>query len=429
MIDQYNKLIDSHVLFYDPSQEQALHHLFNLSQLLSSKVLSPQVPSLQTQANQTKSIVSTLFPKFWHKKKTKQPVKNLQGLYLHGRVGRGKTMLMDLFYQNLAIKKKQRIHFHRFMESIHLQLSQRSETKCKGDNPLEYIASQWASKTDLLCFDEFYVTDIGDAMLLSGLLKVFFEQGIVMVFTSNAAPEMLYRNGLQRERFLPTIDLINQYCDIVSVDGDIDHRLSKGSAPDTYHNYFLTKYQGEEKLKARFNKLCSLNKLHLAKEVVNKSALTPFLKSINHISKIVEINHRSIVYKQQIDNAIWFEFNELCSGPRSQRDYIVLADMFDVVFISDVPQFSGKLIPAVFSGVEDSYQRKGNLLSQLRHLDDEARRFIALVDEFYDRKVMLVISAEVDIFDLYQGSQLTFEFARCQSRLVEMQQNIKNTNG
>ncbi|MEY8251058.1 MAG: cell division protein ZapE, partial [Colwellia sp.] len=166
--------------------------------------------------------------------------KNIPGLYFHGRVGRGKTMLMDLFYQHLAIKNKKRIHFHHFMESIHQQLA-----KLTGQSePLTCIAKAWATDIDLLCFDEFFVSDIGDAMLLSGLFSALFAQGVTLVATSNCKPEQLYRNGLQRERFLPTITLINQYCQVVSIDGEIDHRRSKFTKNTNYNNYFLLANQG-----------------------------------------------------------------------------------------------------------------------------------------------------------------------------------------
>jgi len=198
--------------------------------------------------------------------------------------------------------------------------------------------------------------------------------------------------------------LINQYCQVLSVDGDTDHRLSN-VITQPYKNYYFTQSQGEQLLAKRFQTFCN----EIA-DSVNGNKL-----------KNILINHREIPYLAKTSKHIWFDFYALCSGPRSQRDYIQIADQFETVLISNVPQFSGKLIPAVFSGVEDSYQRSGVLMAGLRHLDDEARRFIALVDEFYDRKTKLIISADVDIIELYQGQQLSFEFQRCQSRLFEMQ--------
>ena len=237
-------------------------------------------------------------------------------------------------------------------------------------------------------------------MLLSGLFSALFAQGVTLVATSNCRPEQLYRNGLQRERFLPTIALIKQYCQVISIDGDVDHRRSQLASSGNYSNYFLLVNQGESKLTARYKSLT---------------------KSDHLVAGVIEINHRPLSYLAQSEDVIFFDFFALCSGPRSQRDYMALAKDFATVFIANVPQFSGKLVPAVFSGVEDSYQRSGVLMGDLQQLDDEARRFIALVDEFYDQKVNLIVSAQVDIFELYQGQQLAFEFERCQSRLIEMQ--------
>ena len=320
---------------------------------------------------------------------------SISGLYFYGRVGRGKTMLMDLFFQNLAITSKQRIHFHRFMEEVHQQLN-----LCTGkSDPLTFIAKTWAKKIKVLCFDELFVSDIGDAMLLSGLFKALFQEGIILIATSNCQPEQLYRNGLQRDRFLPTIDLINQYCQILSVDGEVDHRLGHYNASAEYRDYTFPLKKNEKTLTKRFFDMTG----------------------VKEDSGEITVNHRQIPYRAKTDRIIYFDFYALCSGPRSQRDYMMLADGFQTVLIDQVPQFEGERIISVISGVEDDYQRKGRMLSQLRHLDDEARRFIALVDEFYDRNIRLIINAEVDISQLYQGQQLSFEFSRCQSRLIEMQ--------
>jgi len=385
------------VLCEDKAQQSAVQALVKLSkQLISAE--HNKIKSKKSSAN------------FFFKFTTSKAKPIVRGLYFYGRVGRGKTMLMDLFYENIPLKKKKRIHFHRFMESIHQELKQLSLTKSTIDNPLVHIAKRWASEINLLCFDEFFVSDIGDAMLLSGLFEAFFTSGITLVTTSNCQPEQLYRNGLQRERFLPTINLINQFCQVISIDGDIDHRLTNYT--NHYKNYYFSHQKGEELLTERFVQLSA----------INTDAAT--LKSSNLKSgtvKTITINFREISYLGKSRKHIWFDFFALCSGPRSQRDYMQLADLFDTILISNVPQFGGKLIPAVFSGVEDSYQRSGVLMGELRQLDDEARRFIALVDEFYDRNIQLIVCAEVDITELYQGQQLSFEFQRCQSRLFEMQ--------
>ena len=395
MLERYQQLHKQKVLCEDKAQYAAVIALDKLSKELV------HASNKHSQRITSKELIAKLI--------LSKPKPAIQGLYFYGRVGRGKTMLMDLFYQNIPIQRKNRIHFHRFMESVHQQLNelsilQSSLDNCKGINPLTHIAKSWAESIELLCFDEFFVNDIGDAMLLSGLFSELFSLGVTLVFTSNCQPEQLYRNGLQRERFLPTIALINQYCQVISINGDTDHRLSNVAASH-YENYYFTHLQGEKLLTQRFQSL------NTGKMIQSSS---------NNVNNII-INHREIRYLAKTSKHIWFDFYALCSGPRSQRDYIQIADQFETVLISNVPQFSGKPIPAVFSGVEDSYQRSGILMAELRELDDEARRFIALVDEFYDRNIRLIISADVDITELYQGKQLSFEFQRCQSRLIEMQ--------
>jgi cell division protein ZapE len=400
LLEQYQQLLTQNVLCEDKAQLSAVQALTKLSEQL---VLAEH-PSVKN--------TKTAFD-FLSKISTKKIKPVSKGLYFYGRVGRGKTMLMDLFYENIPLKRKKRIHFHRFMESVHQELAQLSRKKSAIDNPLVHIAKGWASDINLLCFDEFFVSDIGDAMLLSGLFEALFASGVTLVTTSNCQPEQLYRNGLQRERFLPTIDLINKFCQVISIDGDIDHRLVN----DKHHhkNYYLNHQNGEQLLANRFKRLSTTN------STANENTSFQGHDLPRMTSSNITINHREISYLGITNQHIWFDFFALCSGPRSQRDYMKIADLFDTVFISNVPQFGGKLIPAVFSGVEDSYQRSGVVMGDLRQLDDEARRFIALVDEFYDRKIQLVVCADVDITALYQGQQLSFEFQRCQSRLFEMQ--------
>ncbi|MBA6379555.1 MULTISPECIES: cell division protein ZapE [unclassified Colwellia] len=371
MLSAYQALSTSNNFKYDYAQVNAVAKLDDLSE--------------QIYQHERKS---------WLAKRLKKS-SAIRGIYLYGRVGRGKTMLMDLFFQNLAVTAKKRIHFHRFIEEVHQQLN-----LCTGQSdPLTFIAKQWAKKIKVLCFDEFYVSDIGDAMLLSGLFQAFFQQDIILIATSNCRPEELYRNGLQRERFMPTIDLINDYCQVLSVDGAVDHRLDRyDETAIAYRDY--TYPLNNKTLRQRFLDITG----------------------IVGTSGNITVNHRKIPFQAKTDTIILFDFYALCSGPRSQRDYISLADHFKLVLLDQVPQFDGERITSVISGVEDDYQRDGKLLSQLRHLDDEARRFIAVVDEFYDRNIRLIINAEVDIIELYQGQQLSFEFARCQSRLIEMQQ-------
>tara|TARA_R110000787_G_scaffold152222_8_gene266061 strand:+ start:7837 stop:8994 length:1158 start_codon:yes stop_codon:yes gene_type:complete len=374
---QYKQLVEQKLLQLDSEQLQATIALDKLAEKLSLR----QTPS---------SIFISL------KKIFSKPAA-IQGIYFYGRVGRGKTMLMDLFYHQVNITRKKRIHFHHFMESVHQKLHELNTI----DNPLALIAEIWAAEVDLLCFDEFFVNDIGDAMLLAGLLNAMLSSGITLVATSNCRPDQLYLNGLQRERFLPTIDIIHQYCQVISIDGSKDHRLmTSDTVTHQYRDFHVGNEKGGDFLSQHFLALAIGNVQY------NES---------------ITIHGRTINFVARCQSAIWFDFMAICSSPRSQRDYIKLADQYASVLISDVPQFSGKLIPAVFSGVEDSYQRSGVVMGQLRGLDDEARRFIALVDEFYDRGIRLIIAAQVDIAELYQGTQLSFDFARCRSRLFEMQ--------
>lgn len=377
VINQYNLLIEQKALTLDTEQYKAALALDILTQNLIC-------------AKNQKSLIFII-------KKCLIKPKVIQGLYFYGRVGRGKTMLMDLFYQQLNLTRKRRIHFHHFMETVHQMLNEFSGK----DNPLALIAKTWANEVDVLCFDEFFVNDIGDAMLLSGLLSAMFSYGITLVATSNCPPEQLYKNGLQRERFLPTIDIIQQYCQVVAIDGPQDHRLLGTEIVNCKYRYY---YIGSE----TDHNFLSQHFIALAKGNI-------------YYNDSIIIHGRVVNFLARSEHTIWFDFMALCSSPRSQRDYIELANNYTTILVSDVPQFSGSLIPAVFSGVEDSYQRSGVVMGQLRGLDDEARRFIALVDELYDRGVRLIIAAESDIAELYQGTQLNFEFARCRSRLFEMQ--------
>lgn len=380
VIKQYKKLVEHETLNLDVEQYKAALALDKLSKKLISA--QAQTPLL--------AVIKNLFTK-------NEPI---QGIYFHGRVGRGKTMLMDLFYQQLNLTRKRRIHFHHFMESVHQLLNDFSGK----DNPLVLIAKMWSEEVDVLCFDEFFVNDIADAMLLAGLLEAMLLQGVILIATSNCPPDQLYKNGLQRTRFLPTIDIIHQYCQVISIDGPKDHRmLDTNIATLNYRDFYIGTETESNFLTHHFAALAKSN--------------------IRYNDSII-IHSRAVVFLACTADIIWFDFMALCSTPRSQRDYIKLADSYDTVLISNVPQFNGALIPAVFSGVEDGYQRSGVLMGQLRGLDDEARRFIALVDEFYDRGVRLIIAAEVDIAELYQGTQLNFEFARCRSRLFEMQRLI-----
>ncbi|QHM93189.1 cell division protein ZapE [Kosakonia sacchari] len=293
----------------------------------------------------------------------------VRGLYMWGGVGRGKTWLMDMFYQSLPGERKQRLHFHRFMLRVHEEL-----TSLQGQSdPLEIVADRFKAETDVLCFDEFFVSDITDAMLLGGLMKALFARGITLVATSNIPPDELYRNGLQRARFLPAIDAIKQFCDVMNVDAGVDYRLRTL----TQAHLWLTPLDASTAQQ--------LDKLWLA-----------LAGAARQNAPELEINHRPLPTLGVENQTLAVSFSTLCVDARSQHDYIALSRLFHTVMLFDVP-----------------------VMTPL--MESEARRFIALVDEFYERHVKLVVSAAAALHDIYQGERLKFEFQRCLSRLQEMQ--------
>lgn len=291
------------------------------------------------------------------------------GCYLYGGVGRGKTWLMDLFYHSLPLAKKMRLHFYHFMQAIHDEL-----TLLKGyPAPLRLVAKNFATRARVICVDEFHVTDITDAMLLYGLLDALFQEGITLVMTSNQEPDDLYRHGLQRERFLPAIELIKQHTRVLAIGGDTDHRLRLMQAGSTWIN---TQQAADSKGQLT--------------ELFNQLAPGPVEHAIS-----IDIQYRPVAMLARADDLAWFSFQQLCSSPRATPDYIALATLFHTVFISDIPR------------LDDS-------------ISDQVRRFISLIDEFYDRQVKIICSAAEDMADLYQGSALDFEFQRTRSRIQEM---------
>ncbi|RUO42868.1 cell division protein ZapE [Aliidiomarina taiwanensis] len=295
----------------------------------------------------------------------------IRGLYFWGGVGRGKTYLVDTFYNALPFERKWRVHFHHFMQRVHEELK-----KLKGrSDPLAIIAEQFSKDARVICFDEFFVQDIADAMILGTLFQELFKRGVVLVATSNIVPDDLYKNGLQRARFLPAIDLIKQHCEVVNVDSGIDYRLRTLEKAEIYH--WPLDEQADTNLKQYF---CSL-----AGE--EESACTPVE---------LTINKRPLQARMAAADVVMFDFKELCEGPRSPYDYIAIAEKYQAVLVSNVSIMSG-------------------------NNDDTARRFIALVDEFYERRVKLIMSGEAPLEKLYAGGRLSFEFKRCLSRLLEMQ--------
>ncbi|CAM2944546.1 cell division protein ZapE [Vibrio mytili] len=292
-----------------------------------------------------------------------------KGLYFWGGVGRGKTYLMDAFFDTLPTSRKMRVHFHRFMYRVHDELKQLGDV----ENPLAKVAEKFKQEADVVCFDEFFVSDITDAMILATLLQEMFKRQMVLVATSNIEPQNLYRNGLQRARFLPAIDMILERCDVLNVDSGVDYRLRTLEQAEIYH------YPLDEQ--ATLN----LNRYYHQLVGERKDA-----------AQQIEINHRNIDVIEASDGVLHATFAQLCQTMRSQNDYIEISRIYHTVLLADVEQMSGRI-------------------------DDAARRFIALVDEFYERHVKLIISAQVPMESLYIQGQLEFEFRRCLSRLTEMQ--------
>ena len=296
-------------------------------------------------------------------------IRPARGLYLWGGVGRGKTFLMDAFHDCLPFEAKERVHFHRFMHGIHAEL-----TRLQGRaDPLETVAERFAARARVLCLDEFIVTDITDAMLLAGLLGALFARGVTLVATSNTAPDDLYRNGLQRARFLPAIELIKAHTAVHALDSATDYRLRALEQLEIYHA-----------------------PLDDAAEAALATAFEQVAPETGSAGALLEIEGRGIPTVRWADDVVWFDFPALCDGPRSQNDYLEIACCFHTVLLGNVPAF----------GPED---------------DDRARRFVNLVDVLYDHRVKLVLSAAAAPQALYAGGRLAAEFARTASRLIEMQ--------
>ncbi|MDA7753787.1 cell division protein ZapE [Pseudomonadales bacterium] len=349
-LDLYQTAVSKGDIQSDVAQLQAMERLQSLYLALTKQENEP-------------GLIAKLFAK---------PKRELiPGLYFWGGVGRGKTFLMDLFFDSLPFEQKSRMHFHRFMRHVHHAL-----TDLQGEaDPLRKIALDFADKNRVLCFDEFFVSDITDAMILAGLLEVLFKNGVTLVATSNVEPVNLYENGLQRSKFLPAIALIEKNTQILNVDSGTDYRLRVLESAEIYH-YPLDR-QADEVLLQSFN------------------SLSP---DAGKADIVLDIEGREIKTRFCGDGVVWFDFPEICEGPRSQNDYIEIAMLYQTVLVSNLPRFT-----------EQS--------------ENAARRFISLVDEFYDHSVKLIISAESPILDIYQGERLKFEFQRTESRLQEMQSN------
>lgn len=348
----YNKAIERKQLRPDLSQRHVVQQLDGLEKRLKRR-----------QHIQQPSLIDRIIAFV----RNQQSTQAIQGLYIYGSVGRGKTHMMDLFFDCLPLNRKLRLHFHRFMQEVHHQLGQ-TEQK---ENPLEQVAQHFHRRTDVLCLDELFVSDIGDAMILAGLLEALFSHGVTLVCTSNCHPDELYKGGLQRQKFLPAIDLIKNHTQIAKLDGAQDHRLEFLEHADIYHT------------------------------PLDENAEQIMLENFYHIATKAGIEHETLhIHGHEIhtrrcsDGVVWLDFDDLCGGPRAASDYIEIARCFSTVLISNIPILT-----------EDN---------------DAARRFITAIDEFYDRNVKVIISAAAQERELYKGKKLAFEMQRTESRLIEM---------
>jgi len=345
-LDRLKQLVDAGTLQSDHAQARVARHLQDRFDALSSRR-----------------------PSWWARWRGQYP--ELTGLYIHGKVGRGKTLLMDLFAGCLENAKigVWRIHFHRFMDEIHERLKHIGD---KSD-PLSLVARDIARRSRVLCFDEFHVSDIGDAMILGTLMGELFDRQVMLVATSNTAPDDLYADGLQRARFLPAIEAIKSRCEVVCLDADDDYRFRELMRHPVY--YLDSQSETAADLESEFFALA-------AGETISTAPL--------------KIRGHTIQPIRRAGSVAWFDFAGLCEGPRASSDYIELARRFSTLIISNVPQLT-------------------------ESDNDATRRLIHLVDECYDRAVKLIIAAAVGPEELYTGQRLAASFERTRSRLVEMQ--------
>jgi cell division protein ZapE len=291
-----------------------------------------------------------------------------RGVYMWGGVGRGKSFLMDSFYSVLPVVRKTRLHFHEFMRGVHRQLD---ELKGVAD-PLDEVARRIAKKYRLICFDEFHVSDIADAMILYNLLKALFDNDVSFIMTSNYAPDTLYPDGLHRDRILPAVALLKDKLDVLNVDAGLDYRKRALQQVAAYHTPLGA--QADHELRNAFARIA---------ETADEDPR-------------IHIEAREIKALRHAGGAVWFDFATLCGGPRSQNDYLELASRFHTVVLSDVPRMSAAM-------------------------SSEARRFTWLIDVLYDHRVKLLMSAEVEPEELYTEGMLANEFHRTVSRIIEMQ--------
>lgn len=356
LLNQYLASIEKGEIRPDPEQRIVMEEL----QLIYAAILKEA----------TKPPVKKSFFSFLQKDSEQNNPHDVKGLYLYGGVGRGKTHLVDFFYEHLPIKKKMRLHFHRFMQLVHEELAKHEGV----EDPLKKVANSFTAKATVLCFDEFHVIDITDAMLLGRLLEHLFSDGLILVTTSNFHPDDLYKNGLQRDRFIPAINLLKEYTTLFEMGGDYDYRSEAFKELGVY--YFINDERSTERLEHHFKQLSGIDLYEDKHEIT--------------------INNRKIPVKKFNPNVVWFEFADLCNTPRSTEDFTQIASFFKTVLIANIPLMDA-------------------------NMDDAARRFINLIDTFYDMHVNIVVSAAEAPEKLYSGQRLAFEFDRAISRINEMQ--------
>jgi cell division protein ZapE len=349
-LQRYRRDVASGALLADPAQESVMCQLDDLCSRLLARAAEQN--TVWARARRVMG----------------RPAAPERGLYIWGGVGRGKTHLVDMFYDSLALERKLRVHFHRFMQRVHSALTQHSGAK----NPLEAVADEIADEALVLCFDEFFVSDIGDAMILGGLIDALFRRGVTLVATSNIPPLDLYRDGLQRSRFLPAIALLEQHLTVTQLEAATDYRFRTLQRADLWH----VPHDGAAS--------AALSEYFLS--LTGQEAGDP---------KTVDINQRAVNLLADAPGVAWATFSTLCEEPRSAVDYVEMAREYHTVLIEQIPLLD-------------------------RDKEDAARRFINLVDEFYDRNVKLIATAAHPPETLYDGVRLRFEFDRSVSRLQEM---------
>ncbi len=363
VMQRYRHLVETGQVTRDSAQERIGRALDKLIDEIIAKRLATK-----------SSALGWLFAK---KRETKAQVK---GLYIHGGVGRGKTMLMDMFFEHVPVRRKRRTHFNDFMTDVHDRIARhralRKEGKVKEDDPIPAVARDLAEQAWVLCFDEFSVTDIADAMILSRLFSALFAEGVVLVATSNVAPENLYKDGLNRQLFLPFIGILERHAEVMSLDSETDYRLAKVDRIPVY-----------------------LTPLTHETDKLMDAAWSKTIDGASVLTEEIALKGRMIEIPRAAGRAARFAFSDLCEKPVAAREYLAIADRYDTIFIDHVP-------------VLDPTKRNAT------------KRFILLIDTFYDKRKRIFVSAEVPPEQLYAGRSGTteaFEFDRTVSRLIEMQ--------